>query len=290
MMHGLIAHTVGTFNSLEPDALEESLADINAALVQFNLTNSTSLATTWTLFEQDSDSNTVRLMYNPSIEPVPGLVHWCQIHPADEHLVAGIGNLGFYLVSQGGANPHPNYSGRGVAAGIGVSAARDAYRKSLKLLTPFSTFRSLRQAMIDSVFSQPLQKEISLAWSLAGVVESGSCSAINAPTPGIPAFLIIQKTSPPCDGHNDVDWAAVDGAAYYNLWTANNSSFAGQGLLYSGPARQTKISAGNKPSPKIWARVQACNGSTCGSYRHGNQPAEPGDACGGGGDPGLPPR
>ena len=92
-----------------------------------------------------------------------------------------------------------------------------------------------------------------------------SCSlwtlAANAAVPAVPTLTV---TSNLCFGSNDVNWTAVSGATYYELWGSTFVNYTPQSLWYSGPF--TSHSTTVNPIPNTFFHVRACNTSGCSAF------------------------
>jgi len=182
----------------EAAAIGESLGDIFAAAIETKV-NTGSFSSpnnnTWKVFESvytpggSIPNDAARYMNDPAIKvhesigsPNRAFDYYPEfdavVGDTSEHAGAGISNLAFYLLSQGGFHPRGKTTTH--VSSIGLSAAIqvfwDAYNyMSLNGQTNNYTFAELRQATAQAVSNDPQkQEQVCKAWDAVGVEGSGT--------------------------------------------------------------------------------------------------------------------
>ena len=84
---------------------------------------------------------------------------------------------------------------------------------------------------------------------------------------GAPSSITVPSSS--TSGSYTISWGTATGTVTaYNLYEANNSSFSGQTLVYSGTALSAALSG--RGNGTYYYRAKACFDSECGAYRAGS--------------------
>lgn len=88
-----------------------------------------------------------------------------------------------------------------------------------------------------------------------------------ATAPGVPASITVPTSS--STGAYTISWGTASGTVTaYELYEANNSSFSGESLLYSGTVLSASLSG--RANGSYYYRVRACFSATCSGYRAGS--------------------
>jgi Zn-dependent metalloprotease len=181
MTHAVTENEAGFVYSGESGALDESMSDIFGAMVERD-TAGADAPSIWQVGEDaytpGISGDALRYMNDPGLDGASQDFYDVTDTPnADPHLSSGIGNLCFYLLSQGGS--HPTRGGPPLV-GIGADeAAAVFYRALTTYLTASSSYASARSATRSAAAdlygadSSELSA-VGLAWSMVGVEESPS--------------------------------------------------------------------------------------------------------------------
>lgn len=153
LTHGLIERTGNMIYQGEPGALNESFADVFGALGErYILGDDDSIWFIGEDIELSSSNGAFRYMFNPTLDG-SSRDHYSTRYRgyADNggvHINSGIGNLAFYLASEGGS--HPTRGGRSVQ-GIGADAAGEIWYRALTIyMTPTTDFAGARTALLQA--------------------------------------------------------------------------------------------------------------------------------------------
>lgn len=181
LTHGVVEFTAGLIYADESGALNESYADVMGVMIERYLEGEH--AGTWQVgedcFTPHIDGDALRYMDDPTADGISS-DHYSSRYTGSEddggvHLNSGIGNLAFYLTSEGGQ--HPTRGGEPVE-GIGMDAAADIwYRALTRYMTASSDFAGARKAMLhaaeDLYGADSLEyATIQDAWNRVGVGEA----------------------------------------------------------------------------------------------------------------------
>jgi hypothetical protein len=94
---------------------------------------------------------------------------------------------------------------------------------------------------------------------------TGANSLVVTLPPGTPASISVPATDN--DGSVTISWGAASGTlTAYELYEANNSSFSGASVAYSGTGTSSTLTRGNGT---YYYRVRACNSGQCSGYATG---------------------
>lgn len=183
MTHGVNESEAGFVYANESGALDEAGADIMGAMVERAVFGAS--ADIWKVGEDaytpSVAGDALRYMNNPTADG-SSKDHYASRYTgtADNggvHYNSGIGNLMFYLLSEGG--PHPRLGGTAVT-GIGADdAAAIWYRAVSTYMTSSTTFAQARTGMLNAatdLFGATSQEVTSVgeAWAAVGVGGGGS--------------------------------------------------------------------------------------------------------------------
>ncbi len=169
LTHGVTEHTSGLKYRRESGGINESLSDIMGKVIQF-YTKPNDI--NWVI---SNDMNwAIRNMANPKEFKQPDTykgTYW--VERSDPHLLSGVGNYMFYLLTDGGSGTNDrgmNYN----VNGIGIEKARAiVYRSNLLYLTPTSTYYNWRlaceQAAMDLYGNNNEYTQVMNAWDAVGV-------------------------------------------------------------------------------------------------------------------------
>jgi vibriolysin len=199
LTHAVTADESRLVNSGEPGALNEAMSDIFGAFTEAYVDGGMTgrlvvSANTWKIGESvfSPASQLLRHMSDPAADGSSLDFYTGYSAAIAPHDGAGIANLAFYLMSQGGR--HPRGKSPINVVGIGMEKAiRVFYEANVKLLTSNSNFRAASmatvQAAINLGYSVAERTSIANAWLAVGV----GTSSVGAPVP--PAVTAAQLTN-----------------------------------------------------------------------------------------------
>ncbi|MEM7309836.1 MAG: M4 family metallopeptidase [Planctomycetota bacterium] len=185
--HGVILSSSGLSAGDEARAMNESLADVFAAAKDAWL-NGTSPGT-WivgeTAYWPGDPGRGLRYLSDPQLDG-SSFDHLPTLQAAlaggatpTPHNAGGVGNLAFFLLSEGGM--HPRGTTDTLVLGIGVhDAARVFYRATVDYLLPTAGWVDLRRATLDAAadlfgLSSFPREQVRLAWEAVGVLPPNDC-------------------------------------------------------------------------------------------------------------------
>jgi Zn-dependent metalloprotease len=131
--HGVSEYEANFSYTGEPGMLNEMMSDVFGAAVEASITGIT--ANTWKFGEDvytpATPGDAIRYMYNPTLDG-ESQDYYPELNPQSHsaHLGAGIGDLAFYLMVNGGT--HPRGKTTVVVNGIGMSTAARIYYLALR--------------------------------------------------------------------------------------------------------------------------------------------------------------
>ncbi len=100
-----------------------------------------------------------------------------------------------------------------------------------------------------------------------GLDAAGNRTQVLSVTPPVSIIVPTSNTT----GSYSISWGASAGTvSLYKLYEANNPSFSGQTLVYSGSALSAALTG--RLSGTYYYRVAACIDATCSGYRSGANP------------------
>jgi Zn-dependent metalloprotease len=181
LTHGVTAYSADLAYAGESGALNESMSDCMGAMIERSVLGES--ADTWTMGEANWTPGTagdaLRYMADPTRDG-SGRDYYADRYTGSGdnggvHDNAGIGNLAFYLLAEGGAHPR-----RGGAAmtGIGADAAAAVwYRALTTYMTSSTSFAGARTATVTAATDlygadATEAAAVGQAWALVGVGES----------------------------------------------------------------------------------------------------------------------
>lgn len=267
LAHGVTKYSVNLPYQGESGAINEVFSDIHAAAADA-FHNGVSAAT-WRIAEDvyypAYPTYALRYMNDPAYD-YSSRDNWPNRYTGTEdfggvHWNSGIGNLAFYLLSQGGTHP------RGVTSnsvtGVGIAKARAIFYYSMPYLPGGQTtdFEDLRDAAASAALSLYGSSEVTSVHAAfdAVLVPGGS----GAPTQ--PATISVFPGY--CYGNQSVSWSSASGATSYQLRFSTGSDVSSGTLLYSGASTGTHWI--NVPDSG-YVGVAACNANGCSAYQSTN--------------------
>lgn len=249
--HGVTQYTANLTYAGESGALNESASDVFGAAVEARMDGAVSAAT-WRIGEDcytpSTAGDALRYLDDPTADG-SSLDHYADryvgaLDNGGVHWNSGIGNLAFYLVSQGGN--HPTYGGTPVT-GLGLSdAERIWYLAHTTYATASTGFHGMRVATLlaaEDLFGvdSPETAVVDDAWALVGVTPwvlqgSGWASGgVGAPAvvyrkpTGQVVMAFESRTSPPSEQCPNGQWSI-------GLATSTDGrTFTQQGAAILGP-------------------------------------------------------
>ncbi len=243
LTHGVTDHTSGLAYQNDSGAINESMSDVFGAGAEAwkqsggssagNPTNFRTFQRTWLIGDdiaKPSIGDALRYMNDPardgrSVDYYPDRNYANNCTPSQQndycgvHTNSGIGNLAFYLLSEGGTHPRGKTTVN--VPGIGIAKAlRIFYEANAQLLNQNSTYEDLRYATAQAAANQFGSnscewRAVHLAWDAVGVPGSwndpGSCGG-TANTPPTASFTFSTNgltASFDASGSSDSDGSIV---------------------------------------------------------------------------------
>jgi vibriolysin len=174
--HFVTHKTSGLVYSGESGGINESLSDVFGAMIEKYAYGSVSAAT-WKIGEDcfiHPTLDALRFMNNPATDS-SSLDYYPDYNSnVNVHYSSGIGNLAFYLLSQGG--PHPAGKTPLTIPALGVSAAEQIWFQAQRYyLTPSSDYTDFRTqtvaaaADLSGTYGGGAPTNVNLAWDAVGV-------------------------------------------------------------------------------------------------------------------------
>ncbi len=183
MTHAVTGSEANFTYSNQSGAMDESMADVFGAMVEA-YTDGAISADTWLMGEEcytpSTAGDALRYMDDPTADG-SSFDHYNDLYTGFQdsggvHWNSGIGNMSFYLLSQGGT--HPTYGGS--MTGIGSDeAAAIWYHALVTYMTSSTTFADARDAMLSAATdlygaSSVEYAAVENAWYLVGVGDAAS--------------------------------------------------------------------------------------------------------------------
>lgn len=261
-MHGITRADGNIGLSGEAGGINEALSDIFASAVDAYANGLSSAS--WRIGEdvyQPSNSNTaIRIMSDPKAgstgNPMDDYEHG-SFASAGNHDKAGVANLAFYLLTQGGTHP------RGVTSnsvtGIGLTKARSVFYNAIGDLPTAALFQELRAAVANRAQIYGSSEVSSVHQAFDAVRVPGSP---NVP-PDMPAS--ISASSWYCYGWYTISWPSVAGATGYDLRHKENigGDYLLGTILYVGTSTSVDVNVESTG----YVGVRACNTSGCSDFQ-----------------------
>lgn len=186
MTHGVTQYEANLTYSGEPGGLNESMSDVFGAMVERAVLGET--ADTWTIGEDTWTPGTagdaLRYMDDPAADGVSYDYYSSSIGSADVHYTSGVGNLAFYLLSEGGT--HPRGKSTTVVTGIGADDAADIWYLALSsYMTSSTSYSGARTATLSAAAalfgtSSTQYTQVGNAWTAVGVGGSSTSTCTTA--------------------------------------------------------------------------------------------------------------
>lgn len=268
--HG-VTHDLGPIGLAEPEAggMNEAYSDIFAAIVHEEIEN----VIDWSFAEdvyRPTSGTALRYLDNPRKDcNLPSI--GCVGNPMDDyddpdfftnaehHDRAGIANLAFALLVEGGGHPRGVTTAE-VEQGIGINKAREIFFDAVSNLPTGSTaqFKHLRAQTAFSAnqfYGTTEEARVHQAFDVVNVPGSP-----NVP-PDMPAS--ISKTPWFCYGWHTIEWPEADGANSYDLRHSATGDFANGTILYVGSSTSANVNVESTG----YVGVKACNASGCSDFQ-----------------------
>lgn len=204
--HAVTERTAGLIYEGESGAINESISDIFATLIEFYNKKSADWLIGEDVYTPSKKGDALRYMDNPTKAGDPD--HYSKRYVGDDdnggvHINSGISNKTAYLISQGGTH-------YGVTVkGIGQDKLGKIYYRALtQYLTPASNFQHLRYAVIQSAKDLYGAKSsavttVTNAFAAVGINGTPADSSIKALTVGKPFSFQLKNAG-------DVRWFKID--------------------------------------------------------------------------------
>ncbi len=184
MTHGVTQYTANLTYSGESGGLNESMSDVMGAMVERSIEGET--ANTWKIGEEtwtpSTSGDALRYMNDPAYDGYSYDYYSSSMGSADVHYTSGVGNLAFYLLSQGGT--HPRGTSTTVVTGIGSDAAADIWYLALtSYMTSSTNYSGARTATLSAASAlygstSNEYTQVGNAWTAVGVAAaSTTCSS-----------------------------------------------------------------------------------------------------------------
>lgn len=184
MTHGVTQYSANLTYSGESGGLNESMSDVMGAMVERSIEGETS--NTWLMGEEtwtpSTSGDALRYMNDPADDGYSYDYYSSSMGSADVHYTSGVGNLAFYMLSQGGT--HPRGRSTTVVTGIGSdAAARIWYVALTSYMTSSTNYAGARTATLSAAAAlygstSNEYTQVGNAWTAVGVAgASTTCSS-----------------------------------------------------------------------------------------------------------------
>ena len=184
--HGVTQYTAGLTYSGESGGLNESMSDVMGAMVERYATGSA--AKNWQVGEDTwtpaTSGDALRYMNDPAADGYSYDYYSSSIASADVHYTSGVGNLAYYLASEGGT--HPRGKSTTAVTGIGSDAAAQIWYKALtSYMTSSTNYAGARTATLSAAAAiygstSTQYTQVGNAWTAVGVAGSSSTCTTSA--------------------------------------------------------------------------------------------------------------
>lgn len=246
LTHGVTQYEANLTYSGESGGLNESMSDVFGAMVERSVLGES--ADTWLLGEDTWTPGTagdaLRYMNDPADDGVSYDYYFSGMGTRDVHYTSGVGNLAFYLLSQGGS--HPRGTSTTVVTAIGADAAADIWYLALSnYMTSSTSYSGARTATLNAAAalygaSSTEYTEVGNAWTAVGVAAAGSCTTSN--------YSSSLSRAGRTNYHPGSSGTAV--------------SVASQTVTMTGPATANFQLYLDKKSGRTWSTVASSTGAT----------------------------
>ena len=176
LTHAVTEHESNLVYSGESGGINESMSDIFGAFVEAWVDGGKSgvlvtSADTWT-FGEDITEPAIRYLNDPAADGASRDFYSETIGNLDVHYSSGVGNLAFYLLSQGGLHPRGTSPVR--VNGIGMEKAiRIFYEANVNFLTSNADYKILREAALQASvalgYDRATTRSVARAFAAVGI-------------------------------------------------------------------------------------------------------------------------
>lgn len=247
MTHGVTQYEANLTYSGEPGGINESMSDVFGAMVERAALGAS--ADNWTIGEDawtpSVSGDGLRYMDDPAADGVSYDYYSSSLSSADVHYTSGVGNLAFYLLSEGGT--HPRGKSSTVVTGIGADDAADIWYLALSsYMTSSTSYSGARTATLSAAAalygsSSTQYTQVGNAWTAVGV----------------------GGTSTTCTTASYSGTLSKKGAnAYAPSSSGSSVTVAGQTVSLTGPSTANFDVYLEKKSGSRWSSVASGTGST----------------------------
>lgn len=182
LTHGVTQYSANLTYAGESGGINESVSDVFGALVERSLLGES--AATWTVAEETwtpaTAGDALRYLDDPALDGASYDYYVAGIGSADVHYSSGVGNLAFYLLSEGGT--HPRGKSTTVVAGIGADAAAAIWYLALtQYMTSGTDYLGARTATLNAAAQlhgagSVEHAQVAAAWTAVGVGSATTCT------------------------------------------------------------------------------------------------------------------
>lgn len=182
MTHGVTQYEANLTYSGEPGHLNESMSDVFGAMVERSILGASS--DVWLIGEEAwtpaTTGDALRYMNDPQDDGVSYDYYSSSLSSVDVHYGSGVGNLAFYLLSEGGT--HPRGKSTTVVTGIGADDAADIWYLALSsYMTSSTNYAAARTATLSAAAAlfgstSTQYTQVGNAWTAVGVAAAPSCT------------------------------------------------------------------------------------------------------------------
>ncbi len=222
--------------------ISESLSDIFAACVEFQAEGPG--LNVWKCGEDAYTpliaGDALRYMYDPTLDGNSYDYYPDIPEPKTEpqHYMAGVSNLAFYLLCQGGGHPHDKTDV--TVPAIGIAQAQRIFYEAIAQLPWYATFEDLRNATADAaldLYSAETAATVHLAWDAVGVPPYVPPGAV----PESPALISPANNATVCTLTPALKWSAVAATPAVNYYQVQINNSSGTKIYASGSLTGTNF-------------------------------------------------
>ncbi len=265
MTHGVTQYEANLTYSGESGGLNESMSDVFGAMVERYAEGSS--ANVWKIGEETWTPSTagdaLRYMNDPAADGASQDYYSSTTASVDVHYSSGIGNLAFYLLSEGGT--HPRAKSTTVVTGIGADEASAIWYLALSsYMTSSTDYAGARTATLSAASAlygatSTEYTQVGNAWTAVGVTGSsggggGTCSSTTytgsitkkgatayAPSSAGTAVTVAAQTVALTGAGSNFDLYLDKKGSSWSTVTSSTGSSSTESITYGGTAGTYRV-------------------------------------------------